>query len=187
MEIYGYVRVSSTDQNEDRQMLALRKQNIAEKNIYIDKLSGKDFNRPSYKRLIRKLQARDLLYILSIDRLGRNYEEIQNQWRVLTKEIGADICVIDMSLLDTRQGKDLMGTFIADLVLQILSFVAQNERENIRKRPALPETQIMILSHPVRVNLTEYEALPLRCLDLPHNIVKFFSWKCQDMCSRKIP
>lgn len=145
MEIYGYVRVSSTDQNEDRQMLALRKQNIAEKNIYIDKLSGKDFNRPSYKRLIRKLRARDLLYILSIDRLGRNYEEIQNQWRVLTKEIGADICVIDMSLLDTRQGKDLMGTFIADLVLQILSFVAQNERENIRKRPALPETQIMIL------------------------------------------
>lgn len=134
MEIYGYVRVSSTDQNEDRQMLALRKQNIAEKNIYIDKLSGKDFNRPSYKRLIRKLQAGDLLYILSIDRLGRNYEEIQNQWRVLTKEIGADICVIDMPLLDTRQGKDLMGTFIADLVLQILSFVAQNERENIRKR-----------------------------------------------------
>ena len=134
MEIYGYVRVSSTDQNEDRQMLALRKQNIAEKNIYIDKLSGKDFNRPSYKRLIRKLRARDLLYILSIDRLGRNYEEIQNQWRVLTKEIGADICVIDMPLLDTRQGKDLMGTFIADLVLQILSFVAQSERENIRKR-----------------------------------------------------
>ena len=134
MEIYGYVRVSSTDQNEDRQMLALRKQNIAEKNIYIDKLSGKDFNRPSYKRLIRKLRARDLLYILSIDRLGRNYEEIQNQWRVLTKEIGADICVIDMPLLDTRQGKDLMGTFIADLVLQILSFVAQNERGNIRKR-----------------------------------------------------
>ena len=186
MEIYGYVRVSSTDQNEDRQMLALRKQNIAEKNIYIDKLSGKDFNRPSYKRLIRKLRARDLLYILSIDRLGRNYEEIQNQWRVLTKEIGADICVIDMSLLDTRQGKDLMGTFIADLVLQILSFVAQNERENIRKRPALPETQIMILEPSVRVNLTEYEALPLRCLSLPHNIVKFFSWKCQDMCSRNL-
>lgn len=134
MKIYGYVRVSSTDQNEDRQMLALQKQNIAEKNIYVDKISGKDFNRPSYKNLIRKLQAGDLLYILSIDRLGRNYEEIQNQWRVLTKEIGADLCVIDMPLLDTRQGKDLMGTFIADLVLQILSFVAQNERENIRKR-----------------------------------------------------
>ena len=134
MEIYGYVRVSSTDQNEDRQILALSKQNIAAKNIYIDKLSGKDFNRPAYKKLIKKLKSGDLLYILSIDRLGRNYEEIQNQWRVLTKEIGADICVIDMPLLDTRQGKDLMGTFIADLVLQILSFVAQNERENIRKR-----------------------------------------------------
>ena len=134
MEIYGYVRVSSTDQNEDRQMLALEKQNIAEKNIYIDKLSGKDFNRPAYKKLIKKLKSGDLLYILSIDRLGRNYEEIQNQWRVLTKEIGVDICVIDMPLLDTRQGRDLMGTFIADLVLQILSFVAQSERENIRKR-----------------------------------------------------
>ena len=134
MEIYGYVRVSSTDQNEDRQMLALKKQNIADKNIYIDKLSGKDFNRPAYKKLIKKLKSGDLLYILSIDRLGRNYEEIQNQWRVLTKKIGADICVIDMPLLDTRQGKDLMGTFIADLVLQILSFVAQSERENIRKR-----------------------------------------------------
>ena len=134
MEIYGYVRVSSTDQNEERQMLALKKQNIAEKNIYIDKLSGKDFNRPAYKKLIKKLKSEDLLYILSIDRLGRNYEEIQNQWRVLTKEIGADICVIDMPLLDTRQGKDLMGTFIADLVLQILSFAAQSERENIRKR-----------------------------------------------------
>lgn len=134
MEIYGYVRVSSTDQNEDRQVLALKKQNIAEKNIYIDKLSGKDFNRPAYQKLIKTLKSGDLLYILSIDRLGRNYEEIQNQWRVLTKEIGADICVIDMPLLDTRQGKDLMGTFIADLVLQILSFVAQSERENIRKR-----------------------------------------------------
>lgn len=134
MEIYGYVRVSSTDQNEDRQILALSKQNIAAKNIYIDKLSGKDFNRPAYKKLIKKLKSGDLLYILSIDRLGRNYEEIQNQWRTLTKEIGADICVIDMPLLDTRQGKDLMGAFIADLVLQILSFVAQNERENIRKR-----------------------------------------------------
>mgnify|MGYP004551682665 FL=1 len=134
MEIYGYVRVSSTDQNEDRQMLALKKQNIADKNIYIDKLSGKDINRLAYKKLIKKLKSGDLLYILSIDRLGRNYEEIQNQWRVLTKEIGVDICVIDMPLLDTRQGKDLMGTFIADLVLQILSFVAQSERENIRKR-----------------------------------------------------
>lgn len=134
MEEYGYVRVSSTDQNEDRQLIALRQKDIAEKNIYIDKLSGKDFNRSSYKKLIRKLRKGDLLYILSIDRLGRNYEEIQNQWRIITKEIGADVVVLDMPLLDTRQGKDLMGTFIADLVLQILSFVAQNERENIRKR-----------------------------------------------------
>lgn len=134
MATYGYVRVSSTDQNEDRQMIALQQRNIPDKNIFLDKLSGKDFNRPAYKKLIRRLRAGDLLYILSIDRLGRNYEEIQNQWRVITKEIGADVCVIDMPLLDTRQGKDLMGTFIADLVLQILSFVAQNERENIRKR-----------------------------------------------------
>ena len=134
--IYGYIRVSSTDQNEDRQLRALNQKNIEKRKIYIDKQSGKDFNRPSYKRLIRKLDEGDLLYILSIDRLGRNYEEIQNQWRVITKEIGADICVIDMPLLDTRRGKDLMGTFIADLVLQILSFVAQSERENIKKRQA---------------------------------------------------
>lgn len=134
MEIYGYVRVSSTDQNEDRQLIALRDKGVDDKKVYIDKQSGKDFNRPQYKKLVRKLRAGDLLYILSIDRLGRNYEEIQNQWRVLTKEKGIDICVIDMPLLDTRQGKDLMGTFIADLVLQILSFVAQSERENIKKR-----------------------------------------------------
>ena len=136
MNIYGYVRVSSTDQNEDRQMIALRETGVPEKNIFMDKQSGKDFDRPNYKKLIRKLKAGDLLYILSIDRLGRNYEEIQKQWRVLTKEIGIDICVLDMPLLDTRNGKDLMGTFIADLVLQILSFVAQSERENIRRRQA---------------------------------------------------
>lgn len=134
--IYGYVRVSSTDQNEDRQIVVMNKISIPNKNIYIDKQSGKDFERPNYKKLVKKLRSGDLLYILSIDRLGRNYEEIQNQWRVLTKEIGIDICVIDMPLLDTRNGKDLMGTFIADLVLQILSFVAQSERENIKKRQA---------------------------------------------------
>ncbi len=134
--IYGYVRVSSTDQNEDRQLIALSEKNIPQRNIYIDKQSGKDFERPQYKRLVKRLKPGDLLYILSIDRLGRNYEEIQRQWRVLTKDIGIDICVIDMPLLDTRNGKDLMGTFIADLVLQILSFVAQNERENIKKRQA---------------------------------------------------
>lgn len=136
MSNYGYVRVSSAEQNEDRQIRALAKQNIIQKNIYIDKQSGKDFNRPQYKKLVRKLKKGDILYILSIDRLGRNYEEIQNQWRILTKEMGIDIVVIDMPLLDTRSGKDLMGTFIADLVLQILSFVAQNERENIRLRQA---------------------------------------------------
>lgn len=133
-KIYGYVRVSSVDQNEDRQLMTLNKVNVPMKNIYMDKLSGKDFNRPQYKKLVRSLKSGDLLYILSIDRLGRNYEEIQNQWRILTKEIGIDICVLDMPLLDTRNGKDLMGTFITDLVLQILSFVAQSERENIKKR-----------------------------------------------------
>lgn len=132
--IYGYVRCSSTDQNEDRQMIALREVSVPEKNIFMDKQSGKDFDRPNYKKLVQGLKAGDILYILSIDRLGRNYEEIQNQWRILTKEIGIDICVLDMPLLDTRNGKDLMGTFIADLVLQILSFVAQSERENIKKR-----------------------------------------------------
>lgn len=136
MNIYGYARVSAKDQNEERQLIALADAGVEAKNIYMDKQSGKDFNRPQYKRLVKKLRAGDLLYILSIDRLGRNYEEIQNQWRLLTKEIGVDICVIDMPLLDTRNGKDLMGTFIADLVLQILSFVAQSERENIRKRQA---------------------------------------------------
>lgn len=134
--IYGYVRCSSTDQNEDRQMIALREASVPKKNIFIDKQSGKDFDRPSYKKLVQGLKAGDILYILSIDRLGRNYEEIQNQWRILTKEIGIDICVLDMPLLDTRNGKDLMGTFIADIVLQILSFVAQSERENIKKRQA---------------------------------------------------
>ena len=124
----------SSDLNEDRQLDAMRRSDVPEKNIYIDKQSGKDFNRPQYQKLLKKLKAGDLVYIQSIDRLGRNYQEIQDQWRVLTKEIGVDICVLDMPLLDTRHGKDLMGTFIADLVLQILSFVAQNERENIRKR-----------------------------------------------------
>ncbi len=135
-KIYGYVRCSSTDQNEDRQIIALRKASVPERSIFMDKQSGKDFDRPNYKKLVRELKAGDILYILSIDRLGRNYEEIQNQWRILTKEIGIDICVLDMPLLDTRNGKDLMGTFIADLVLQILSFAAQSERENIKKRQA---------------------------------------------------
>lgn len=134
VNVYGYVRVSSTDQNESRQLIALREKAVPRKNIFTDKQSGKDFNRPQYKRLLRKLKRGDLLYIISIDRLGRNYEEIQAQWRFLIKELGVDICVLDMPLLDTRNGKDLMGSFIADLVLQILSFVAQNEREAIKKR-----------------------------------------------------
>ena len=133
-DIYGYVRVSSTDQNEDRQMLEMQRLKIKKKNIYIDKQSGKDFNRPGYQRLLGKLKKGDLLYVKSIDRLGRNYKEIQDQWRVLTKEMEVDVVVIDMPLLDTRVYKDLMGTFIADLVLQVLSFVAENERVNIRKR-----------------------------------------------------
>jgi len=135
-QVYGYIRVSSSDQNEARQRIAMQEQHIVPSHIYMDKQSGKDFHRPQYQRLVKRLKAGDLLYVLSIDRLGRNYQEIQQQWRVLTKEIGIDICVLDMALLDTRNGKDLMGTFMADLVLQILSFVAQNERENIRKRQA---------------------------------------------------
>ena len=133
-KVYGYIRVSSADQNEDRQLVALRSCKVPECNLFVDKQSGKDFERPEYRRMLRRLKRDDLLYVKSIDRLGRNYEDIQNQWRLLTKDIGVDICVLDMPLLDTRNGKDLMGTFIADLVLQILSFVAQSERENIRKR-----------------------------------------------------
>ena len=134
--IYGYIRVSSTDQNEDRQLIALRGRGVQDEHIYMDKQSGKDFKRPQYRRMVRKMKKDDLLYVKSIDRLGRNYKEIQEQWRILTKDKGIDICVIDMPLLDTRQCKDLMGTFIADLVLQILSFVAENERANIRQRQA---------------------------------------------------
>lgn len=131
---YGYARVSTKEQKEDRQMAALMEMQLSEKNIFIDKQSGKDFNRPMYHRLLKKLKPEDLLYIKSIDRLGRNYEEILEQWRVLTKEKKVDIVVLDMPLLDTRRGKDLMGTFISDIVLQILSFVAENERKNIRER-----------------------------------------------------
>ena len=134
--VYGYVRVSSADQNEERQRIAMAQEGLKEKDIFMDKQSGKDFERPEYRRMLRRLKRDDLLYVKSIDRLGRNYGEILEQWRLLTKEKGVDIVVLDMPLLDTRSGKDLMGTFIADLVLQILSFVAQNERENIRQRQA---------------------------------------------------
>ena len=135
-EIYGYVRVSTREQNEERQLIALRELQVPKKNIFIDKQSGKDFERPQYKKLLRKMKKGDLLYIKSIDRLGRNYNEIQEQWRILTKDKGVDIVVLDMPLLDTRRGKDLMGTFLSDIVLQVLSFVAENERMNIRQRQA---------------------------------------------------
>lgn len=134
--IYGYVRVSSKDQNIERQLIALRDAGIPDKRIYIDKQSGKDFERPAYKSLLRKLKAGDVLVTKSIDRLGRNYEEIMEQWRVITKVKGADIIIQDMPLLDTSKTRDLLGTFISDLVLQLLSFVAQNERETIRQRQA---------------------------------------------------
>lgn len=134
--IYGYIRVSPREQNEDRQRLALAALPVPKENIYMDKQSGKDFERPQYRRLVRRLRRDDLLYVKSIDRLGRNYSEILEQWRMLTKEKGVDIAVLDMPLLDTRRGKDLMGTFLSDIVLQVLSFVAENERDNIRQRQA---------------------------------------------------
>lgn len=136
MTVYGYMRVSTKEQNEDRQRVALSGLEIPEKNLFIDKQSGKNFDRPAYKKMIRRMKKDDLLYIKSIDRLGRNYEEILEQWRILTKEKGVDIVVLDMPLLDTRRGKDLLGTFLADIVLQVLSFVAENERTNIRQRQA---------------------------------------------------
>ena len=136
MNTYGYIRVSSRDQSEDRQLIALKEAGVSEQNIYLDKQSGKDFNRPQYKQLLQKLKKNDLLYIKSIDRIGRNYEEILQQWRTLTKQKGIDIVVLDMPLLDTRRGRGLMGTFLSDIVLQILSFVAENERTNIRQRQA---------------------------------------------------
>ena len=133
--VYGYVRVSTKEQCEERQLIALREFPVEEKNIFMDKLSGKDFNRPRYRGLMKRLRAGDVLVVKSIDRLGRNYEEILDQWRIITKERKADIVVLDMPLLDTLQtGRDLTGTFVADLVLQILSYVAQTERENIRQR-----------------------------------------------------
>ena len=133
---YGYVRVSTREQNEDRQLIALQALSIPKKNIYMDKQSGKDFKRPQYNRLVRRLRQNDLLYIKSIDRLGRNYSEILEQWRILTREKKVDIVVLDMPILDTRRGKYLMGTFLSDIVLQVLSFVAENERSDIRRRQA---------------------------------------------------
>lgn len=135
-KIYGYVRVSSQEQNEDRQLIAMEESGVERANIFIDKQSGKDFDRPNYKRLVKRLHSGDTLFIKSIDRLGRNYEEIQNQWRIITKDKGVDMVVIDMPLLDTRNHKNLLGTFISDLVLQLLSFISENERATIRQRQA---------------------------------------------------
>ena len=136
MAVYGYARVSSRTQNEDRQIIALCEAQVPKRNIFIDKQSGKDFNRPMYQNMLCKLKADDVIYIQSIDRLGRHYEEIMQQWKLITKEMGADIVVIDMPLLDTRRGKDLMGTFLTDIVLALLSYVAENERTNIKRRQA---------------------------------------------------
>ena len=135
-EIYGYVRVSARDQNEARQIAIMKELGIPRENIYIDKQSGKDFNRPQYRKMIRKAQKDDLIYIKSIDRLGRNYREIIEQWKIITQEKKIDICIIDMPILDTRRDKDLLGTLISDLVLTLLSYVAENERNNIRQRQA---------------------------------------------------
>lgn len=135
-DIYGYIRVSTREQNEDRQLIALQEASVPQENLYIDKQSGKDFERPQYKKMLRRMKKDDLLYVKSIDRLGRNYGDILEQWRILTKKKGVDIVVLDMPLLDTRRGKDLMGTFLSDIVLQVLSFVAENERDNIRSRQA---------------------------------------------------
>ncbi len=135
--IYGYIRVSTKEQNEARQKIALQNFPVREENIFMDRQSGKDFNRTSYRKLLKKMRKKDILVIQSIDRLGRNYEEILEQWRILTRERQIDIVVLDMPLLDTRdKNRDLTGTFMADLILQVLSYVAQNERENIRKRQA---------------------------------------------------
>ena len=134
MKIYGYIRVSSSDQNEDRQLIAMQDVNVPNRNIYIDKLSGKDFNRPMYQKMVRRLKKDDLVYIKSIDRLGRNYKDVVEQWQFLTRVKQVDIVVLEMPLLDTRRGKDLMGTFLSDIVLQVLSFVAENERANIKRR-----------------------------------------------------
>lgn len=134
MTVYGYIRVSTYDQNETRQLNAMRELQISSVNIYIDKQSGKDFNRPMYRDMIEKLQQDDVVYIKSIDRLGRNYNEIVEQWKYLTRDKGVDIVVIEMPLLDTRREKDLLGTFLSDIVLQVLSFVAENERTNMRSR-----------------------------------------------------
>lgn len=175
-EEYGYIRVSTKEQNEARQIIAITEQGVSRSHIYTDRQSGKDFNRPQYKKLLKKLRPGDLLYVESIDRLGRNYEEIQHQWKKLTKEIHVDICVIDMPLLDTRIGKDLMGAFIADLVLQILAFVSERERDSIRQRQA--EGIAAAKARGVKFGR--------RPLEIPHefNEIKL-AWLCGELSARK--
>ena len=146
LKFYGYMRCSSREQNEDRQRIALKEMGVPEKQIYMDKQSGKDFNRPQYKRLLRKLDNNSVLFVKSIDRLGRNYADLNEQWRIITKEKGADIVVIDMPLLDTRMEKNLLGTFISDLVLNIFSYVAKNERINIKQREAEGAKKVLFYS-----------------------------------------
>ncbi|MBQ9939996.1 MAG: recombinase family protein [Clostridia bacterium] len=166
LNIYGYVRVSATDQNEARQILEMEQLGLKPENIFIDKQSGKDFNRPEYTKLIKLLKKGDLMYVKAIDRLGRNYKEIQDQWRIITKEMEVDVVVIDMPLLDTRVYKDLMGTFIADLVLQVLSFVAQNERENIKKRQEegikAAKLRGVVFGRPIKVLPDDFEQIFVR-------------------------
>ncbi len=176
-EKYGYARVSTKEQHEDRQMAALSDFGVGEKNIYLDKLSGKDFERPQYKRLVKRLKKEDILVVKSIDRLGRNYEEIINQWQFITKEKGVYIVVLDMPLLNTWEGnKDLTATFIADLVLQILSYVAETERENIRKRQA--EGIVAARKRGVKFGRPPRKR--------PDNLEEFVeSWKRGDMSSRE--
>lgn len=174
--IYGYVRVSTKDQNEARQMIAMREFGIDEKHIFLDKQSGKDFNRPEYRKLIRKLKKGDTLVIKSIDRIGRNYDEIIEQWRIITKEKEAAIVVLDMPLLDTRQGRDLTGTLIADIVLQLLSYVAQTEREFIKKRQAEGIAA-------AKAKGVKFGAQPMV---RPHNYPeKLAQWQCGEISARE--
>lgn len=173
--MYGYIRVSTKEQNEDRQKLAMQNFGIPEKNVFMDKQSGKDFDRPGYKRLLRKMKSGDLLVIKSIDRLGRNYEEILEQWRELTREKKVEIVVLDMPLLDTRQGRDLTGTLIADIVLQLLSYVAQTEREFIRQRQA----------EGIAAAKARGVHMGRKPLEIPENFAPVFSqWKAGSISTR---
>lgn len=173
---FGYVRVSSKDQNVERQLVAMEPLKIPDKNLYVEKISGKDFDRPQYKRLLKNLKRDDVLYVKSIDRLGRNYEDIIEQWRYITKEIGADIVVLDMPLLDTRKGKDLVGTLIADIVLQLLSFVAQSERESIRQRQA----------EGIAVAKARGVHFGRRCLKIPNTFeLVYGQWKRKEISARE--